>query len=168
MVLVMTSGKALRALRMKKKCMDKGPKERKPSHNLRQNIVQYIISTESQDYCLLVLVYQSLRKCIFEIHNCLQVLIDALNVSLIFENEYVALTVTQLDYGSYTIDYGDDVDGGVGWLWEWRDNGDVVVTRWQQWGGHGGVEMKVMVAAKVAVVAGVWPESGRRLPEAAP
>ncbi|GJT62906.1 hypothetical protein Tco_1006439, partial [Tanacetum coccineum] len=49
-------------------------------------------------------VYHSLWKCIFEIHNCLQVLIDALNVSLIFENEYVAMTATQLEYGSYAID----------------------------------------------------------------
>ncbi|GKE22291.1 hypothetical protein Tco_1433803, partial [Tanacetum coccineum] len=30
---------------------------------------------------------------------------------------------------------GDDVDGGVGWLWEWHDDGDMVVTRWQ-WRGR--------------------------------
>ncbi|GJS64204.1 hypothetical protein Tco_0678768 [Tanacetum coccineum] len=43
-------------------------------------------------------VYQSLWKCNCEIQSCLQVLIDALNVSLIFEYEHVSFTATQLEW----------------------------------------------------------------------
>ncbi|GKC08213.1 hypothetical protein Tco_0999823, partial [Tanacetum coccineum] len=51
-----------------------------------------------------VLVYQSLRKCIFEIQNCLQFLFNVVGFILEFENEYAALTVAQLEYGADTID----------------------------------------------------------------
>ncbi|GJV18792.1 hypothetical protein Tco_1367812 [Tanacetum coccineum] len=87
---------------------------------------------------------------------------------------------------------GDDVDGGVGWQWEWCDDGYVVVTRWQ--GGvdddgaaaaavGGGVEMRdgggvvrlwkvvvlgVVTSGVVEVIlgSGGWPESGRKRWEA--
>nr|GEX21274.1 hypothetical protein [Tanacetum cinerariifolium] len=80
------------------------------SHCLKKNATARRKVLPLPEVCTAIIVKEkpsikdSLRKCIFDIKNFLQVLIDALSVSMNFEYEHVALTATQLDCDSYAID----------------------------------------------------------------